>query len=76
MARWVLECPSCNKEFTQSQIGTNLKLADYYIVPKPDFPTDGLQLECPNCKKASLFQRHELMVSKLASPARQDICWV
>ena len=60
MARWVLECPSCKKEFTHSQIEENLKLADYYIVPKPEFPIGGLQMECPNCKKASAFQRQHL----------------
>ena len=28
---------------------------------KPDFPQGGLKMECPHCKKTSLFQRHQLI---------------
>ena len=63
MTRWVLICPSCNEEFTHSEkvIDTdNLKLGDSYKVPKPVFPMSGLEIECPNCGKVSVFQRQQL----------------
>jgi hypothetical protein len=59
MPRWVLACPSCKNEFTHGEIGTTLK--DYYFPTKPSFPAEGLNLECPSCKKTSLFRQHQLL---------------
>jgi hypothetical protein len=65
MARWVLVCPECKQDFTQSEIpsgwngGGRLDPFIGYLV-KPEFPPSGLKMECPNCKKASLFQRYQL----------------
>ena len=64
MARWVLGCPECNKYFTHSEIlaDSNRSMLDSFVnIPKPEFPKGGLKMECPNCKKTSLFQRHELI---------------
>jgi hypothetical protein len=59
MARWVLNCPFCKIEFTHSTIGPTVK--DYYFPLKPIFPIKGLSVECPKCRKTSIFQRHELL---------------
>jgi hypothetical protein len=59
MARWVLNCPQCEAEFTHSKIGDQ-RLVDYYLPAKPGFPKEGLAMECPNCHKSSVFYRHQL----------------
>jgi endogenous inhibitor of DNA gyrase (YacG/DUF329 family) len=59
MSRWVLNCPDCHEDFTHTEIAKT-KLEDYFFDRKPEFPVDGLSMECPNCHKTSLFQRHEL----------------
>jgi phage FluMu protein Com len=30
-------------------------------VAKPEFPAAGLKIKCPNCKKSSVYQPHQLM---------------
>jgi endogenous inhibitor of DNA gyrase (YacG/DUF329 family) len=60
MPRWVLYCPICEKEFTHSNIERR-NPEDYYIDPKPEFPAEGLSVECPNCKKSSVYRRHQLV---------------
>jgi hypothetical protein len=64
MRRWVLNCGNFNKDFTHSEMVADRKgpLRDPFdwIEAKPDFPTGGLSLECPNCKKTSVYQRQEL----------------
>jgi len=61
MARWVLGCPFCDKEFTHTEIAEPRRLEDYYFQAKPKFPDGGLRIDCPNCKKASVFQSHQLI---------------
>jgi hypothetical protein len=64
MARWVLDCPDCNEDFTQSEIPESDSLVpDPFTgsVAKPEFPTDGLSLRCPNCKTTSVYQRYQLI---------------
>lgn len=48
MASWGLACKNCHAVFTHSQIPNTL--ADYYLPIRPEFPPDGLERECPNCK--------------------------
>jgi endogenous inhibitor of DNA gyrase (YacG/DUF329 family) len=56
----MLYCPECEKRFPHSEVtfesGVYASLGN-----KPDFPDGGLSLECPNCKKTSLYQRHQLV---------------
>ena len=59
MPRWVLRCPSCQQEFTHTQIHRD-KLEDYYLEPKPDFPQEGQPVQCPNCNSSAVFRRHQL----------------
>ncbi len=59
MPRWVLHCPSCQQEFTHTQIEKG-NLADHVFERKPDFPANGLSIECPHCHNQSVFHRSEL----------------
>jgi hypothetical protein len=65
MARWVLGCPECKEDFTHSQIDTESQpsVGDPFswLDDKPKFPDVGVSLECPNCKKTSVYQRTQLM---------------
>jgi len=67
MPRWILECCECNEQFTHSRIPNerippnNLNAFLDVLFDKPDFPTNGLSLVCPHCKKTSLYQRHQLV---------------
>ena len=64
MARWVLSCPDCVKDFTQSEIPErSLLIPDPFTgtVVKPEFPAGGQTVACPNCKSTSVYQRHQLI---------------
>jgi hypothetical protein len=65
MPRWILGCPNCNQEFTHSEIDTQSRtpLLDPFswIADKPKLPEAGTRLECPNCKKVSIYKRHQLI---------------
>lgn len=68
MARWVLFCPVCNKDFTHSEIPesgshfTDPFLGDFI---KPEFPEGGLRVVCPNCRSTSVYQRYQLIYRAL-----------
>ena len=67
MPRWVLECPECNLDFTHSKIPVErIPHHDLYawldvLFDKPNFPIHGVNLECPHCKKTSIYQQQELI---------------
>jgi hypothetical protein len=64
MARWVLRCPDCNKNFTHSEIPeSSSSHLDPFTgsVIKPEFPDGGQSVVCPNCKRTSVYQRHQLI---------------
>jgi hypothetical protein len=58
MASWALTCKHCGKMFTLSTIDQTL--ANYFDPGKPEFPPEGLECECPDCKAKATYQRHEL----------------
>jgi uncharacterized C2H2 Zn-finger protein len=60
MARWVLDCPRCGKEFTHSKVEDKGFALGDWPEPKPEFPDGGQSLDCPNCQNTSLYQRHQL----------------
>lgn len=67
MPRWILGCPECNQHFTHSTIpGKRTPQHDDllawldFLSDKP-IPIGGLTVECPNCKKTSLYQPHQLV---------------
>ena len=65
MARWVLGCPECKEDFTHSQIdvASQTFTSDPFawLGDKPKFPDAGVRLECPNCKKTSVYKRTQLI---------------
>ncbi len=61
--RWVLTCAKCKSEFPHSDVVDRPpSQRDPFTgtVHKPEFPSDGLSVECPHCKKSSVYQRHQL----------------
>ena len=61
MPRWIVNCPGCWREFTHtliSQLGSGRDL--FASPPKPDLPTGGTELNCPNCGKASTYRAFDL----------------
>jgi hypothetical protein len=61
--RWMLTCDKCNSEFAYSDVLDRRSQRDNPFtgnVHKPEFPSGGLSLECPNCKKSSVYQSHQL----------------
>jgi hypothetical protein len=64
MARWVLDCPHCDKYFTHSEIPDSSSFVrDSFTQTetKPVFPDGGLKLVCPNCNGTSVYKRHQLI---------------
>ncbi len=62
--RWVLSCPKCEQEFTHTEIQADYRSPQIdpfsWIVDKPEMTKGGASLECPNCKKTSVYNRHQL----------------
>jgi hypothetical protein len=68
MSRWVLYCPECKRQFAHREIPVNAQRDGFLGVEfKPDFPQGGLKMECPHCKKTSLFQRYQLVYQDKAN---------
>jgi hypothetical protein len=65
--RWVLGCPECDREFTHSEIDASRTPSSLdpfaWIGDKPAIPDAGVRLECPHCKKTSLYKRYQLVYS-------------
>jgi hypothetical protein len=58
MASWNLACKKCLKSFAYSQISETF--VDYFMPSRPEFPPDGVELECPNCQAKSTYYRTDL----------------
>lgn len=66
MPNWVLTCLECQQDFIHSKVETrkvNYGRPYAWIAGdfKPEFPDGGASVECPNCKTAALYQRHQLI---------------
>ena len=58
MANWALTCKNCRAavaHFRLPDMGAN-----YYIPDRPEFPSEGLERECPNCHSKFTYQATEL----------------
>jgi hypothetical protein len=67
MPHWVLKCPECKIHFTHSEVHLEDEHHGLWALPsKPEFHEGGSWLECPNCKKTSLFQRFQLTYAATA----------
>jgi DNA-directed RNA polymerase subunit RPC12/RpoP len=60
MSHWMLTCSTCSKEFTHSLIPEKHISAELDLIHKPEFPTEGMELDCPYCGKPGTYQRHDL----------------
>jgi DNA-directed RNA polymerase subunit RPC12/RpoP len=60
MASWGLRCVKCGRSFMHSPIADE-HIDDYFFPPKPEFPTPGSELKCPNCGYTALYQRSDLI---------------
>jgi hypothetical protein len=58
MARWVFTCKNCSKVVPHAEIGNTL--VDYFLPKKPEVSTEGLEMECPECKTKYVYQQNEL----------------
>jgi hypothetical protein len=58
MARWVFTCKNCSKVVPHTEIGRTLM--DYFLPKKPEVSTEGLEMECPECKTKYVYQQNEL----------------
>jgi hypothetical protein len=65
MAYWALCCPECKREFNHSEVKVENLLSSPFswLGIKPKFPPEGLRLECPHCKKSSVFVLKQLRYS-------------
>ena len=59
MAAWVLACVMCNVKFVHTEIGDE-RLIDFLDPIKPNMPTEGVELDCPNCGRRGLYHRTDL----------------
>jgi hypothetical protein len=60
MASWVLQCLNCKSHFQHSEIEDS-GLLNYFFTPKPPFPPEGSEFECPNCGHKGTYQRTDLV---------------
>ncbi len=64
VAYWVLTCLECDSTFPHTDLSTlSPSLRDDPFLtgaPKREFPSEGIELECPNCNKSSVYFRHQL----------------
>jgi DNA-directed RNA polymerase subunit RPC12/RpoP len=61
MSQWILTCSTCGKDFPHSSIHENLTFTKLVLLRKPEFPSEGLALDCPNCGKSATYQRYDLL---------------
>ncbi|HEX4002274.1 MAG TPA: hypothetical protein VHX36_06470 [Candidatus Acidoferrales bacterium] len=58
MASWGLTCKGCGQVFRYAEISETL--ADYFLPAKPQISAEGVERQCPNCKKKFIYMRNEL----------------
>jgi len=61
---WVLDCPECQQSYVYAKIAVE-RFSDADTNPfvwplKPKFSSEGFSLECPNCKKTSIYTSSNL----------------
>jgi hypothetical protein len=63
MARWVVDCPACNAEFTHTEINEGGTRHTSRSPPKPNLDGGSVK-ECPHCHAATVFRPAQLIYSK------------
>jgi hypothetical protein len=63
MAHWVLCCRQCQAEVTSIEDFQQESFVrdPYTSVIKPELPDEGVNVACPNCQRAFVYRRHELV---------------
>jgi DNA-directed RNA polymerase subunit RPC12/RpoP len=66
MSQWILTCSTCGKDFPHSSMHENSKhenltFIKLVLLRKPEFPSEGLALDCPHCGKSATYQRYDLL---------------
>jgi DNA-directed RNA polymerase subunit RPC12/RpoP len=67
MSQWILTCSTCGKDFSHSSdfphssTHENLTFIELVLLRKPEFPSEGLALDCPYCGKSATYQRYDLL---------------
>jgi hypothetical protein len=59
MPSWIITCPNCRVPFEHSRIN-DYTLLNYLDPAKPEVPSEGVQLECPRCGHAAIYERTDL----------------
>jgi hypothetical protein len=60
LAQWAVNCKSCKKAFSHSEIHEPQRAIDYLWPLKPQIPTGGQELECPHCKSKATYRQTDL----------------
>src|SRR6267143_2753544 len=63
MSQWMLTCSTCGRDFPHSPIHENLTFIKFVLLHKPEFPSEGLALDCPHCGESGTYERHDLTYS-------------
>jgi hypothetical protein len=63
MARWVVDCPACNTEFTHTEINGGGTRDAFLSARKPKLDGGSVK-ECPHCHAATAFLPAQLVYSK------------
>ena len=56
MSQWMLTCSTCGRDFPHSPIRENLTFIKFVLLHKPEFPSEGLALDCPHCGESGTYQ--------------------
>ncbi len=67
MPRCLICCPECAHKFVHSEITVDDQGAKPVLIlrgKKLDIPESGVSLDCPNCKKTSVYKRDQLIYQK------------
>jgi DNA-directed RNA polymerase subunit RPC12/RpoP len=63
VAYWTLTCGNCGSNFVHSLIEDDSVL-NFLFPSKPKFPDSGSELECPNCRRKTIYKRTDLTYAR------------
>ena len=60
LAEWAVDCKSCKKAISHSEIPEPQHAIDFMLPAKPRIAVGGQELECPHCKSKTIYQGTDL----------------
>ena len=60
MPHWVLVCSACHADVNLWPILTD-DIAEFFMPSKPDIPSQGLDMRCPNCGHDGVYTRTDIL---------------